>query len=52
MIIRLTSRNGSEPFLTSGIPYLKLDAFAIQLDGANLKVDTNGSDEGWCEGII
>jgi len=37
--------DGSESFLTGGIPYLQLDALAVQLYRANLEVDANSGDE-------
>jgi hypothetical protein len=38
--------NGSEAFLAGGIPYLQLDALAVQLDRSDLEVYSNGGDEG------
>jgi len=37
--------DGSESLLTSGVPYLQLDALAVQLYRANLEVDANSGDE-------
>ena len=34
----------SESFLASSIPDLQLDGFAVQFNGSNLEVDTNGAD--------
>jgi len=36
--------NGTETFLTSGIPNLKLDGFAIKLNRSNFEVNTNCAD--------
>ena len=34
----------SKSFLASSIPNLQLDGFAVQFNGSNLEVDTNGAD--------
>ena len=44
--------NRTETFLSSGIPNLKLDGLSIQLNGADLKVDTNGRNVGFRVGIV
>jgi hypothetical protein len=44
--------NGSESFLPRGIPDLQLDCFAIQLDGSDLKVNSNGGNVVRGVGII
>lgn len=45
-------RDGAEPFLPRGVPYLQLDALAVELDGADLEVDADGGDEGGREGVF
>ena len=45
-------RDGPESFLPRGVPYLELDALAVELDGADLEVDADGRDEGGCEGVF
>jgi hypothetical protein len=37
--------NRPETLLSSSIPYLQLDSFAIKLDCPDLEVDANGCDE-------
>ena len=44
--------NGTEPFLTRGIPNLKLDALTVHLDVLDLEIDSDGGDEGGGEGIV
>jgi hypothetical protein len=44
--------NGTEAFLSGGIPNLKLDGLSIQLNGADLKVHTNGRNVGFRVGIV
>lgn len=44
--------DGSEAFLASSIPNLKLHPFPVKFDGANLKVDTNGRDERRGKGVL
>lgn len=44
--------DGAEALLAGGIPYLELDALAVQLDGADLEVDADGRDEGRREGVF
>lgn len=34
----------SEPFLTCGVPYLKLHFLAVDFDGSYFEVDANSSD--------
>jgi len=38
--------------LTSSVPNLELDTFAIKLNGSDLKVNANGGDEASGEGAI
>ena len=38
-------RNGPEALLACGIPYLQLHALAIELNSADLEVDTDGGNE-------
>ena len=42
----VSSSDGAEALLTSSIPDLQLDALVVELDGADLKVNANGGDEG------
>jgi hypothetical protein len=42
----ISSSNGTEALLASSIPDLQLDTLVIELDGANLKVNADGGDEG------
>lgn len=44
--------NGAETLLARGIPYLQLDALAVEFDCADLEVDSDGGDEGGSEGIF
>lgn len=44
--------DGAESFLPRGVPYLELDALAVELDGADLEVDADGGDEGGGEGVF
>lgn len=46
------SCDGAEAFLTSSVPDLKLDFLAIELNGTDLKVDSDGGDETGGEGVI
>lgn len=49
----MTAKNCSkERHGTSSVPDLKLDALAIELDGADLEVDSDGGDEGWRERVV
>ena len=45
-------RDSLETILTSGIPNLQLDGLTVDLDRANLEVDTNGGHEAIMEDII
>jgi len=45
-------RDRAEPLLPRRIPYLQLDALAVELDGADLEVDANRRDEGRCERVF
>ncbi|RUP10879.1 hypothetical protein BC936DRAFT_140003 [Jimgerdemannia flammicorona] len=47
-----TSCDGAEPLLPGGIPNLKLNTLAIELDGTDLEVDADGGDEGRGEGVV
>lgn len=42
----------SEPLLTCRVPNLKLDSFAIQFNGSNLEINTDGADVAFSVGII
>lgn len=44
--------NGPEALLAGRVPYLQLHALAVELDGPDLKVDTDGGDEGRSEGVF
>lgn len=44
--------NRPEPLLTSCVPYLKLDAFSIQVNRADLEVDTDGGYERGCKAVL
>ena len=48
----IARRDSLETILTSGIPNLQLDGLAIDLDRADLEVDTNGRHEAIMEDII
>lgn len=45
-------RDGSESFLASSVPYLQLHTLAIELNGPDLEVDTDGCDEGGRERVL
>lgn len=47
-----TSSDSTETFLTSCIPNLQLDTFAVELNGANLEVNANSGNEGWSERVV
>ena len=42
----------SKPFLACGIPNLQLDGFAVQLDGSDLKVNSNGANVAFGVGVV
>lgn len=42
----------SEALLSRGIPYLQLDALTVQLDCADLEVNSDGGNEGRGEGVF
>ena len=42
----------SESFLTSGVPNLKLNCFAIQLYGSNLEVNSDSTDIAFSVSVI
>ena len=42
----------SESFLASSIPDLQLDGFAVQLNGPNLEIDTDGADVAFGVGVV
>lgn len=44
--------DGLEPLLTSCVPDLKFDGFAIQLNGSDLEVHPNGADVALCVCVI
>ena len=44
--------DGAEALLSSGIPDLKLDGLPVQVQGADLEIDTDGADVGLGVGII
>jgi hypothetical protein len=44
--------DGSESLLACCVPYLQLDAFAIQVYCTNLEVDTDRRNEGGCETVF
>lgn len=44
--------DGAEAFLAGRVPDLEFYAFAVEVDGANFEVDSDGADEGGCEGVI
>jgi hypothetical protein len=44
--------DGTEALLASGVPDLQLHPLAVEFDGADLEVDTNGCDEGRREGVF
>jgi len=44
--------DGTEPLLTGCVPNLELDHFAIELDGTNLEINTNGGDVGLSVSVI
>jgi hypothetical protein len=46
------SRDGSETFLTSCVPDLQFHSLSVQLDCANLEVNTDGCNEGRGERVL
>lgn len=44
--------DGAEALLSRGVPYLQLNALAVELDRADLEVDADGRDEGGREGVF
>jgi len=44
--------DGAETLLSSGIPDLKLDGLSVQVQGADLEIDTDGADVRLSVGII
>lgn len=44
--------DGAETLLARGIPYLQLDALAVEFDCADLEVDSDGGDEGGGERVF
>ena len=48
----VSSCDGAEALLSGGIPYLQLHALAIQLNRADLEVDSDGGNEGGSEGVF
>lgn len=45
-------RDSAEAFLARRVPNLQLNAFAVELDGADLEVDADGRDEGRGEAVL
>eukprot|EP00601_Ochromonadales_sp_CCMP2298_P000657 CAMPEP_0173177186 /NCGR_PEP_ID=MMETSP1141-20130122/4857_1 /TAXON_ID=483371 /ORGANISM="non described non described, Strain CCMP2298" /LENGTH=183 /DNA_ID=CAMNT_0014099571 /DNA_START=298 /DNA_END=850 /DNA_ORIENTATION=- len=45
-------RDGAEALLSRGVPYLQLDALAVQLDILDLEIDSYRRDEGGGEGVV
>lgn len=48
----VTGRNSLETILTSGIPNLQFDRLAVDLDRADLEIDTNSRHEAIMEYIV
>jgi hypothetical protein len=48
----VTGRDGTEALLSGGIPNLQLDGLAVELNGADLKVHSNGADVALCVGVV
>lgn len=44
--------DGPEALLSCGVPYLQLDALAVELDGPDLEVDADGRDERGRERVL
>jgi len=44
--------NGTESFLSGGIPDLELDRLSVQFDRSNLKVNTNGGNVGFGVSVV
>lgn len=44
----LRRRDGPEPLLPRGVPYLQLDPLAINVDRADFEVDADGGDVAAC----
>ena len=44
--------DGAEALLAGGVPNLELDGLAVELDGADLKVDADGGDVGFRVGVV
>lgn len=44
--------NGPKTFLSGCVPDLEFDRFAVQLDGSDLKVDTDGRNVALGVGVI
>lgn len=49
---KLTGSDGSEAFLTRRVPDLEFNAFSIELDCSDFKVDTNCGDERRSERVV
>ena len=47
-----TCGNSSESLLTSSVPDLELDAFAVELNGPNFEVYANRGNKGRGEGVV
>jgi len=48
----VAARDRTEPLLTRRIPDLQLDRLAVQLDGSDFKVNTNGTDVALRVGVV
>lgn len=44
--------DGAETLLAGGIPDLEFNALAVEFDGADFEVDSDGGDEGRGEGVL
>ncbi len=48
----VTGSNSLESFLTSGVPDLKLDGLAININGSDFEVNSNCGHKVLCEDVI
>jgi hypothetical protein len=48
----VSCRDGSKSLLARCVPYLQLDALAVEVYRADLEVDTDRSNEGGCETVF
>lgn len=44
--------DGPKPLLASRVPDLELDGLAVQVDGPNFEVHTDGADVALCVGVV